>query len=465
MRIGTKLLLVQLAALTAIFTALTLGLPRLVNDLVIVSARQELTVQAERLASEILHRPRSLPALTALVDRLVANARMLIVDRNGVILAASDRALERRPFPGPVPYRRALAGKTMVTDLTDAGPSLAVSVPLFEGYQLVLVRPLHELASFAQPIARRLLIILAVGAALATATTLLLSRNMVARLKRTGAAASSLAAGDLTSRAPAAGADEIAEMGRHFNHMAERLQAVVEGLRKSERLRRELLVNVGHELRTPMTSIQGFAEALRDGVVRDEMRRQRYYEIIAQEAGRLSRLTQDLFDVARFEAGQTDLRLQEMAITPWLVGAAEQARQLAEPHNVQVTLQVGPGVEGAHLYGDTDRLNQVMTNLVQNAIRYSPSGATIRIEARFEGAQLRVSVRDQGPGLAPDEADKVFDRFYQGPTQSARAHKGAGLGLAIVRSVVEAHSGTVGVDAAPDQGATFWFQIPSGHEG
>lgn len=459
MRIGTKLIVAHLCVLAVLFGLLSYGLPNLVRHLVVLSTRQELTRQAHRLADEMLQRPRSIPALTSFVERFVANASMLVKDESGVIVLSSDRALMRRKLPTPVRYQRWFDGDTMVVDLPDSGRSLAVFVPLFEGFSLVMVRPLHELAEFAHPIARGLLALLALAIGLAVLTSLLVSRGMVQRLKETGAAARSLAEGDLASRAPATGADEIADLGGHFNHMADRLQALVEGLRKSERLRRDLLINVSHELRTPMTSIQGFAEALRDGVVTDEDRRNRYYRIIAQEAGRLSRLTTDLFDVARLEAGQLELRLQSMAATPWLASVAEQARHMAEPQGARVDLTLEPGVEGSHLYGDSDRLSQVMTNLIHNAVRYSPENGTVTIGARLTGNEIEISVRDQGPGIPPEERDRVFERFFQGKIKSARGHKGAGLGLAIVRSIVEAHGGSVGVESTGGQGARFWFRL------
>ena len=282
---------------------------------------------------------------------------------------------------------------------------------------------------------------------------------MVKRLKATGDAAQALAGGELSQRAPAGGADEIAEVSRHFNHMADRLQALVEGLQRSEKERRDLLVNVSHELRTPLTSIQGFAEALRDGVVSDDGRRQRYHEIIAGEAGRLSHLVTDLFEVSRFEAGQIDLRLREVPIAPWLVTVAEQMSQIAATDGRRFDLALGNGVEGARLYGDQDRLSQVITNLVSNAVRFTPEGGAVTLGARLDGGHAVITVKDEGPGILPEEKDRVFERFFQGKQKSAIAHRGAGLGLAIARSIVEAHGGHIGVEGEPGDGATFWFRV------
>jgi signal transduction histidine kinase len=214
---------------------------------------------------------------------------------------------------------------------------------------------------------------------------------------------------------------------------------------------------VSHEVRTPLTSIQGFAEALRDGIVRDEERRQRYYEIIAAESARLSRLTTDLFDVAKLEAGQAEIQFQPVDLESWLGSAAEGLQAIATDQDLQVALVLDPALEGASVWGDRDRLQQVLGNLTANALRFAPAGTTVTISARPFGERVRIAVSDQGPGLTAEEQTKVFERFYQG--QQGRAHKGAGLGLAIAKSLVEAHGGQIGVESRPGHGAIFWFEL------
>jgi two-component system sensor histidine kinase ResE len=217
------------------------------------------------------------------------------------------------------------------------------------------------------------------------------------------------------------------------------------------------LVTVSHEVRTPLTSIQGFAEALRDGVVRDDDRRQRYYEIIAAESARLARLSSDLFDVAKIEAGQAEIQFQPVGLADWLGAHAEGLQAIAVDQDVQVHLSIEQGLVDTAVWGDRDRLQQVLGNLTANALRFAPSGSTLTISAAPAGKQVRVSVTDQGPGLSAVEQQKVFERFYQG--NQARPHKGAGVGLAIAKSLVEAHGGQIGVESRPGDGATFWFEL------
>lgn len=323
---------------------------------------------------------------------------------------------------------------------------------------LVLIRDLPYITGLARPMSVLFTLIITLMLALALVVSGWLSRNLVERLASTGAAARALAEGDLTQRAPVKGQDEITDVAGHFNHMAERIETLVDGLRKSEGLRKELLVTVSHELRTPMTSIAGFAEALRDGLVREEPQRQRYYAILANEAARLIRLINDVFDVAKLEAGQLEIRLQELPVAEWLVEAAESFSPTAETAGAHLELVLPPEAERARVYGDRDRLDQVLGNLLSNAFRFTPAGAPVQIRARVDQEDLVVEVADQGPGIESAEADRVFDRFYQGANRG-KGSTGAGLGLAIVKSLVEAHGGRVGVETAPGQGATFWFRL------
>lgn len=468
MRIGTRLVVAYLSVLLATFVVLALSIPRLTEALVIRSVRSELAEQARALARLIENSPNQNAARGIIFsfDRFSSNAQALIVDQNGRIIATTERfkKLRSKQLPPLIERKSRLKGTTVSIDLFEEGEALVAREQIgTSGHRLILVRPLRQLHAFARPITASLLVIMVLAVAAALLVIALVSRGMVVRLKETGAAAHRLAEGDLASRAPVRGRDEIADLAGHFNHMAERLQVLVEGMRRSETMRRELLINVSHELRTPMTSIQGFAEALRDQVVADPERRQRYLEIIAQESGRLSRLVTDLFDVAKLEAGQIELRLQTISLTSWLVDVAEQGRQIAAPSGVEIDLQVAPEAEAARLHGDGDRLSQVMTNLLHNAVRFSPSGGTVTIGAGLEGDRIRITVRDHGPGIPPDEKERVFERFFQGQTKGTTAHKGAGLGLAIVRSLILAHGGEIGVESTPGEGATFWFTLQQAH--
>jgi|GEM_PF-3122260 len=474
MRIGAKLLLTYLALVGIVAVVAVVALPRYVQNVVIKEETRRLDELVERQARYISDRinlstktknPTELGAarqLLAAVEDMLVDDTIAFVDDNCVVVRASKPQYQNFRMPDckthDIRARRRptvdLPGSTAIV----ARAPLTVDAPALKGYSLAMIREMSFVDSMSQAITRRITVLVLVALLSSLLIAGWFSRELVRRIRAAGAAARALAAGELTQRVPEAGNDEITDLARHFNHMAERIQVLVGGLRRSEQARKELLVTVSHELRTPMTSISGFAEALRDGIVKDEERKHRYYQIIAAESARLTRLINDLFDVSKLETGQLELRMQAMAVAPWLSDFAEAQRPLAEGAGLRLDLEINPAAQPARVYGDRDRLDQVLTNLVGNALRFAPPESSVVIGARAEGDDLVVTVADQGPGLKPDEAGRVFDRFFQGQ-EKGQGHKGAGLGLAIVRSLVEAHGGSVGVDSAPGAGATFWVRL------
>lgn len=477
MRIGAKLLTTYLilVALVAVITGF--GLPRWVEGTVMRAEEERLQTQAALMADRLVVRlpkrttegPLIDRQLATLFEEILVDETIAIVNPSGVIVRGTRPDVRGKQVEAslcqtataPAPPRAPL-------ELEGVGPIIAACAPLrsdlpyLNGYSLLLMRDLAFVQSMAQPITRRIAGVVAIGLVVSILIAWWLSREMVKRLQATGAAARALAEGDLTQRAPERGSDEIAEMAGHFNHMAERIETLVQGLRRSEQARKDLLMMAGHDLRTPITSIGGFAEALRDGVVQDEEHRQRYYQIITAEAGRLNRLVDQILDMAKLEAGQLDLQMQAMPVAPWLTEFSAGFKPVADARGVPLALEIAPEAEQTQVCGDRDRLDQVLTNLAANAVRFSPAGVAVTITARVDGEDLVVAVRDQGPGLPAEEAAHVFERFYQGSNQGPNQvgeYKGSGLGLAIVQSLVLAHGGTVGVESQPGEGATFWFRL------
>jgi signal transduction histidine kinase len=473
MKIRSKLLLSYLTLVAIVIVVIGLGLPRLVRDTGYRAEQKRLQTMADGFAKQAAERiagrrvgaaGQQLEQAFTFIDDLLSSEIVAIVDPKGRVIRSTRDELQGKTIPPALLGQGArLRFFARPPEMPGIGPVLTASAPLskdlpiLKQYTVLVLRPEVEMADSIRLFAQRLTwgILLLLGAALLSA--LLISNGLVRRLRGTGNAARAIAEGDLTQRAPAEGGDEIAELAGHFNQMADRIQTLVEGLRKSQSAQRDLLVTVSHEVRTPLTSIQGFAEALRDGIVRDDDRRQRYYEIIAAESARLARLSSDLFDVAKIEAGQAEIQFQPVGLADWLGAAAEGLQAIAVDQEVQVQLTIAPSLVDTAVWGDRDRLQQVLGNLTANALRFSPAGSTLTIEAAPKGNRVRVSVSDQGPGLTPEEQQKVFERFFQG--QQVRAHKGAGLGLAIAKSLVEAHGGQIGVESRPGEGATFWFEL------
>lgn len=467
MRISTRLLLTYLLAVALVGGALRLAVPRVVRTALLQATADRLAGQAAEAGQRIYQLPRA-GVVQFAADLLGADVIIVSPDLE-VVRVFSDyppaRRLEGGVLAGPAArlVRRALEERDgvgailsdplgIVAGVAPLGPPVgppAGAIILFQS-----VQALEPAVRVTGQLVMRWTVAGLVAAALLSA---LVSRMIVGRLSALGQAAQAIAGGDLSRRVPGEGTDEIAELARSFNHMAERLQNLVESLRHSEKLRRDMMASISHELRTPVTSIRGFAEALRDGVV-PPGQRERYYEILAAESARLGRLIQDLFDLARFEAGQLDLRVERLAAGRWLREFAERAAPAVEQAGCRLELDV-PAGDDVQVYADRQRLDQVLYNLVENATRHSPPGEPIRVEMHRVDGSVRIAVVDRGPGVPPEERERIWQRFYQAPSAGGRKG-GAGLGLAIVKSIVEAHGGQVGVEAAPEGGARFWFALP-----
>ena len=247
------------------------------------------------------------------------------------------------------------------------------------------------------------------------------------------------------------GPREVQEVMRAFNSMTQRVQA-------SQTSQREFVANVSHELKTPLTSIQGFAQAILDDTADTPERRKQAAQVIQTEAARMHRMALDLLDLARLDAGTADLKMSPLDVDVLLNGMAEKFAPLAERAGVKIVAQASslPAV-----MGDGDRLAQVFTNLVENALKFTPAGGQVTLAARKAGPEVEIDVADTGTGIAPEALSHIFDRFYQADASRARRERqGAGLGLAIAREIVGAHGGKISVRSQLGQGTVFTVRLP-----
>ena len=276
------------------------------------------------------------------------------------------------------------------------------------------------------------------------------------RLRQVQEATERLGGGDLTARAPEQGGDEVAAVARSFNRMADELTARASALEGSDKARRQLLADVSHELMTPLTAMRGYIETLAMSELEiDAQTRQRYLGIVTEETHRLERIVGDLLDLARLEGGGTAMRRAPVDVVALFDRVAERHEREIRARGIELGRQVG---SGANLVtGDADRLEQVMQNLAANALRHTPDGGTIRLTADRASNGVRIIVRDSGPGIAPEHLPLIFDRFYK-VDESRKATGGSGLGLSIVKTIVERHGGTIA--AYNDTGAVFEIVLP-----
>ncbi|HEX6851753.1 MAG TPA: response regulator [Candidatus Polarisedimenticolaceae bacterium] len=391
-----------------------------------------------------------------------------------------DAPEERRRVVGP-PDRTPF----LETDPVSGEEVLAVALRLqVKPWTLLTFVPL---ASVNQPSARLVGRSLALGVVLmilALAVGLFLSGWILRPVRPLTEALDRVAEGDLGSRVVVERTDALGRLADGFNRMAEALAAsrdemehrvqertrdLADAMKQLEeknreieratRLKTEFLANMSHELRTPLNSVIGFSELLAEdlaGKVPEEHLRQ-VQEIHA--SGRyLLGLINDVLDLARIEAGRLSLDLEDVDV---LVAARDAVRTL-EPAARLKGIELRVVVETERVVSaDQRRLRQILLNLLSNAVKFSPAGDVVELVARDEGAHVRFEVRDNGPGIDPEAVEDVFRPFVQGESPLVKKNEGAGLGLAIVRSLVDEHRGRVGVDTAPGRGATFWFTLPA----
>lgn len=282
-----------------------------------------------------------------------------------------------------------------------------------------------------------------------TLMVLVVSRGMTARLRRMTQAAGDIAKGRFDVRLPDRHRDEIGELASSLNRMSAELGSL-------DRMRRDFLANVSHDLRSPLTSIGGFIEAMLDGAVPPDKERH-YLGLVREQTQRMNRLVNDLLDMARMEAGQLAISPVPYNLSSWIRGLLARMSPDAERRGIKLEL-IGDA-EDLWVRADPDRIDQALANLVLNAIQFSPNGRTVQVEAVRDGERARIGVRDRGVGIPGGELDKIWQRFYKSD-KARSARTGSGLGLAIVQFVLEKHGTAASVDSVEGAGTVFTFSLP-----
>jgi signal transduction histidine kinase len=312
---------------------------------------------------------------------------------------------------------------------------------------------------FASPHDLLLAVVLLVFAGgMAMALGYFLSSTITDRILLLKHAAESLANGDLQTRVPDEGRDEMAALAKAFNHMAEQLQEADQKQRQLERLRSDLIAWAGHDLQTPLASIRAILEALADGVVDDSQAVHRYLLTAQRDVRSLSALIDDLFQMAQLDAGGLPLERENSSLADLISDTLESFSELAARQGVDLAGSAEAEVDPVLM--DTQRIARVLNNLIHNALRHTSAGGRVEVHAWRQDGWVQVEVSDTGEGISPEDLPHVFERFYRGEKSRGRTTGGSGLGLAIARGIVNAHGGEIRVDSAPGRGTRFWFTIP-----
>ncbi len=303
-------------------------------------------------------------------------------------------------------------------------------------------------------------VLLTFAAGIAVVLGYFFSSALIDRINLLQEAASKLAHGDLAVRVPAAGNDELATLAHSFNDMAEELRIAQRKQYELDSLRRDLIAWVSHDLQTPLASMRAIVEALADGVVDDPETVQRYLRTANREINDLSVLIDDLFQVAQIDAGGLVLQRSNNSLADLISDTLESFSGLARQREVSLSGSVEPGAE--QVYMDGPRVGRVLNNLVSNALRHTPEGGRVELNASRQGEFARVEVLDTGTGIAAEDLPNIFDQFYRGEKSRSRLTGGAGLGLAIAKGIVEAHGGRIGAESTPGEVTRFYFTLPVG---
>ena len=417
----------------------------------------------------------------AVAEEVFVSAAMLnpgieiyLLDADGVVLASSiDRTGVRRERIDLEPVEEFIEAEGLIYVAGDdptnpAARKVFSAAPVhvdgvLEGYVYVILRGAEYDSALAMlqdsyilGYARTLLIISLIAAALLGLIVLYL---VTRKLRRIRSAVESFEAGDLGSRIRVKSSDELDRLAAAFNSMAETTRRNLEEIRRSDDLRRELVANVSHDLRTPLASVRGYVDTLllKDGEL-DAGRRREYLVIIQRAAEKLARLVSQLFELSKLDARQAEPQ-------PEMISLRELAHDVVQKFEVRaehrgVALSMESGTDAAFVEADVAMIERALENLIDNAIRYTSTGGRVGVAVHESESSVCIAVSDDGPGIPEDEAANVFDRFYRLDKSRGSDREGGGLGLAITRKIAEAHGGRVGLESRVGEGSTFRITLP-----
>jgi signal transduction histidine kinase len=390
----------------------------------------------------------------------VVGARVTIADNLGNLLADSDPDAGAEELGTRPEILAALRGEVgeATREEGEAGEVAYVAVRATDDLLVRLSAPLSDVEAPVDAMRNRLLFALALAIGAAALLGIIASRVAARPLRAMTNAADRLAKGDYDISLPAPSPDEFGVLTEALSSLAKQLQEDMTRIQKLEKIRRDFVANLSHELRTPVTAVQGYAETLLEGHV-DEDKRREFLEVIHHHANRLNALVSALLRLSAIEARAPEDTTRE----PVDLGAiARHVVATARPKSIEheVTLETS-FPEPARVWGDPLGVEQIVDNLVDNAIKYGKRGGTVRVNAVTEGDWMELRVSDDGPGIQAEHLPRLFERFYRVDPGRSRAEGGMGLGLAIVRHLTEAMGGRIDVESKVGAGTTFTVTLPT----
>jgi signal transduction histidine kinase len=307
---------------------------------------------------------------------------------------------------------------------------------------------------------RNLFVGAAAGAiVLALLLGLVLSWSLTGPIRRIDSRLAAISSGDFSGHVDVANRDELGALGAHVNQMNDELRRLYKELAATSRHKSEFLASMSHELRTPLNAISGFSQVLRERMFGDlNAKQEEYLDDILSSSHHLLSLINDVLDLSKVEAGQVELDVAPFSLREALERGVVMVREQATEYDVHVALAAVPEIDVVE--GDERRIRQVIFNLMSNAVKFTPAGGSVGVSAAQVDGELRISVADTGPGVPPEDRDRIFEEFQQ-TSAGAEQRDGTGLGLALSKRLVELHGGRIWVDSEPGSGSTFTFTLPA----
>ena len=354
----------------------------------------------------------------------------------------------------------ALSGETG----DDSDPNaeyMDVALPIEGGsddYIVYIIDNRDTMRDLNEQLLRIIMEALGVGLVISVFLSLLLAKTMIAPIQELTHAAENVASGNFADKVVNTSKDEIGVLTRTFNDMASQLEDTLDDLKRSEQMRREFVANVSHELRTPITSVRSYAETLASDPDIPADMRERFLNVILNESDRMTKIVQDLLTLSRFDAGSFQFTFDYFSFETSVRDVYNAVRMEAQAHHHEFTLEVEPGIP--RIRGDKTRVEQVIMNMVSNAIKYTKDGGRIAIKAGLRGSEVWCSVKDNGIGIPKEDTGKVFDRFYRVDKARSRESGGTGLGLSIAQEIVVRHGGRIELKSRLGHGTTITVWLP-----
>ena len=500
----TKLVAAFMLLITVVLAAIFWSSSLYIKDRMLVEKQQDLTAKGVEVARKIAASRESSAARINLGEilsdmDLLLNSRIWVLDADRQPLGYSlgspvGNGLRspnaRNSIPGRDPagsgnnpfssnVQRALRSLSHDLDAVYRGEnwSKVLEHPLYEERMLVIGvpillsngkvdgavvinSPIVAVAAFMRPIYWFIGIGALAGLLFSFIVVQLLTRSLVRPLRAMQATTSAIATGDYSARVPVDGTDEIGQLGSSINHLAEDLGRFMLEIAKTEKLRKDFIANVSHELHTPLTVIRGFTEAILDGTVESREKTMRYTRLVRDESIRLENLIHSLLDLSKLQSASANCLLEPVDMVE-VVGHVQQLiLPLSDSKPITLRTEISPGLP--RIRGNRDRLIQLMLIFLDNAVKYTPAGGTASISlAQNETGALRCSIQDTGIGIKTEDMPYIWERFYKADKSHQRTNGSTGLGLAIARQIIDLHHATVEVASEAGKGTRIQLDFPT----